>query len=107
MVVVLLLRKRRGQLLDIERVGYKFAVFRAAESGRVDIRGSVGSCYQRVLTHILERRPQFTSWIRHQVKMTVLHVLQPETLKSRDHGHDFHNFLRSSCDLPKCLLSSS
>jgi len=61
----------------MESVGDEFSVLCAADTGRVDGQPLivVGSCYQRVLTHILKRRLQFTSWIRHQVKMTVLHVL--------------------------------
>jgi len=77
---------QQTQLPDAERVGDKFAVFRAAVAGRDDRRAPVvaaATCYHRTLTHVVERRAQFTSRERHQVEMTVLDVLYIYIV----HGH--------------------
>ena len=69
---------------DIESVGDESSMLCAANTGRVDsgtFRVAAATCYHRALTNILERRTQFTSWERHQVKMTVLAVLYTKALR--------------------------
>jgi len=60
----------------------------AAESSRDD-RGTftfiAPACHYRTLTDILERRAQFTSRERHQVKMTILALLYMVTPSIRSH----------------------
>ena len=78
--------KSSACLLDTERVTYKSAMLRAAETSRTDSRTFscvVAACNHRTLSDVLESRAQFTSWEHHQVNMTVLAVLQSKTRSQR------------------------
>ena len=114
--------------LDIERVRDKVAVLWTAETSRADsltISCVTGRCYHCTLTDVLERRAEFTSWKRHQMKMTVLAGLPtnntshfapelcltwwpwPLTQKSHVHVHFSFTFIsegpRSRIDAPLVL----